>query len=344
MPSHFCGIVSTALVLVVGASFTQRANGESPHDRLVAATNLSTLSLSSLSPWHLKLQVTVFNDHGEDPSPGTIEVWHDAHNQRTVFTFGDSTRQLISNEKGFFASHSGGQIPALAVSVLDEFLHPGPFLDSVNNAIPDESKQKFGKVELECVMLTQPIRHIGVIPFGLYPTYCFDHGSDNLRASFNAGSYTVLRNDISSFQGQDVAYNLVIVKDRNTHVAEAKVVTLEVFTPSTGQFVPDESMEKTSATRPSVSGGLMAGHILTKASPIYPGSALRAHIGGTVILAAVIGTDGHIRFLRPESAPDADLALSAIEAVRQWTYQPFLLNGEPTEINTTITVNFNLSR
>lgn len=228
--------------------------------------------------------------------------------------------------------------------MLDEVLHPGPFLDSVNNATIEESKQKFGKVELECAMLTQPIRHVGIIPFGLYPTYCFDHGSNNLRASFNAGSYTVLRNDISSFQGQDVAYNLVIVKDHSTHVADAKVTALEVFTPSASQFVPDESMEKTSAGRTSVSGELMAGHILTKLSPIYPASALRAHIGGTVILGAVIGTDGRIRFLRPESAPDADLALAAIDAVRHWTYEPFLAKDEPTEVNTTITVNFNLSR
>lgn len=344
MRPHFSRIVSAALVLAVGSSFIQHANGESPHDRLVAATNLSTLSRSSLSPWHLKLQVTIFNDHGEDPSPGTIEVWHDAHDQRTVFTFGDSTRQLINNDKGLFASHAGAQIPALAVNVLDEILHPGPFLDSVNNATIEESKQKFGKVELECAMLSQPIRHVGVIPFGLYPTYCFDHGSDNLRASFNAGSYTVLRNDINSFQGQDVAYNLVIVKDHNTHVAEAKVTTLEVFTPSASQFVSDESMEKTATGRTRVSGGLMAGHILTKASPVYPASAIKEHIGGTVILSAVIGTDGHIRFLHPESAPDADLALAAIVAVRQWTYQPFLLNGEPTEVDTTVTVNFNLNR
>lgn len=332
-----------ALVLVASVSSTRLATAESPHDRLVTATNLSTLPLSSLQPWHLKLEVTVFDEHGEDPSPGTIEVWHDGHAQRTVFTFGSSTRTLINNDTGFFAAHTGAQIPALADSVLAEVLHPGPYQDAVNNASPEESKQKFGKVELECVMLSQPIRHVGVIPFGLYPTYCFDHGSDSLRASFNAGSYTVLRNEISDFQGQDVAYSLVILKGHNTHVADAKIVTLETLKPSAGQFIPDESMKK-AETITRVSGGLMAGHIVTKASPIYPASAVRSHIGGTVVLSAVIGRDGRIRFLRPESAPDADLALAAIDAVRQWTYQPFLLNGEPTEVDTTITVNFNLNR
>lgn len=44
------------------------------------------------------------------------------------------------------------------------------------------------------------------------------------------------------------------------------------------------------------------------------------------------------------SASDPDLALSAVDAVREWTYSPYLLNGVPTDVNTTITVNYALSR
>ena len=87
----------------------------------------------------------------------------------------------------------------------------------------------------------------------------------------------------------------------------------------------------------------MAGHIVNKVTPVYPASARAAHIGGTVVLHAIIGRDGHIRSLRPVSAPDTDLTLAAIDAARQWTYKPFLLNGEPTDVDTTITVNFNLN-
>lgn len=55
---------------------------------------------------------------------------------------------------------------------------------------------------------------------------------------------------------------------------------------------------------------------------------------------AIIGRDGHIRSLRLISAADPSLAVSAIAAVRRWTYQPYVLNGTPTEVDTTITVNF----
>ena len=192
-------------------------------------------------------------------------------------------------------------------------------------------------------MLSQSTWHKGPIALGLFPTYCIDPGAPVLRATFNFGSFTVLRNNISDFQGYDVAHSLLFVQGQKTRVAEATVSTLETFTPSPDQFAPDDSLKAASANAARISGGLMAGAILTKTTPVYPASARQAHIGGTVILLAIIGRDGHIRYLRPISAPNTDLALSAIDAVRQWTYKPYLLNGEATEVETTITVNFNLN-
>jgi len=171
-----------------------------------------------------------------------------------------------------------------------------------------------------------------------------DTGAPVLRASFNFGTFTALRNDISPFEGQDVARSIVFIQGIKTRIAEAKVAKLEIFTPSSSEFAPDDSMKPYSAAvLAKVSGGLMAGHILNKPTPVYPASARQARIQGTVVLEAIIGRDGHIRSLRPISSPNTDLALSAIDAVRQWTYKPYLLNGEPTDVDTTITVNFNLN-
>jgi protein TonB len=57
----------------------------------------------------------------------------------------------------------------------------------------------------------------------------------------------------------------------------------------------------------------------------------------------VIGRDGHILLLRVVSSPDPSLAVSAIAAVRQWNYRPYMLNGVPVEVETTINVNFTVS-
>jgi TonB family protein len=75
--------------------------------------------------------------------------------------------------------------------------------------------------------------------------------------------------------------------------------------------------------------------------PTYPEDAKAAHIEGVVILGIVIGDDGSVietTVLR--SIPDLDQA--AVDAVTQWEFEPTLLNGEPVEIEMTITVNFTL--
>ncbi len=318
------------------------SSAERPQDRLLAAAEHSHLDSPALKPWHLKLDVTLYDENGKNPISGTIERWNADNGNRTVFTFGDAKRIVLNDGDKYYAAHSGPEVPALADGVLEAVLSPGPSSHEVEASSPELQTENFGKVKLDCIMLSESILHRGQIALGLFPTYCMDPGGEVLRATFNFGSYTLLRNNISDFQGHDVANSLALIQGQKTRVAEAKVTALEIFSPTADQFAPDDALKSATAVA-KVSGKVIAGHITKKATPIYPASARQAHIGGTVLLQAIIGRDGHIRYLRPISAPDTDLALAAIDAVRQWTYQPYLLNGEPTEVDTTITVNFNLN-
>jgi protein TonB len=90
-----------------------------------------------------------------------------------------------------------------------------------------------------------------------------------------------------------------------------------------------------------ISGGVMAGHIRSKVIPVYPMKAKKAHVGGTVVLHAIIDKDGSVEKLQAVSGPQM-LQQAAVDAVSQWVYEPYLLNGVPTEVDTTITVNFKL--
>lgn len=78
-------------------------------------------------------------------------------------------------------------------------------------------------------------------------------------------------------------------------------------------------------------------------APKYPPEAGRARIEGTVVLFAVIGKDGTVQDVRVENGLPV-LAQAAIEAVKQWRYRPYLLNGEPVEVDSQITINFTLSK
>jgi len=106
------------------------------------------------------------------------------------------------------------------------------------------------------------------------------------------------------------------------------------------------AVPKLSPTLPKrvrVSQGVTKGLLIQKIEPKYPPVALSARIWGQVVLQAIIGKDGEIKELSLVSGHPM-LAPAAIEAVRQWRYRPFLLNGEPVEVDTTVTVTFQISQ
>jgi protein TonB len=94
--------------------------------------------------------------------------------------------------------------------------------------------------------------------------------------------------------------------------------------------------------RVRVSQGVSQGLLIKKVQPPYPPLARQARIQGQVVLQAEISKDGSIQNLRLISGHPM-LAPSAIEAVKQWRYKPYYLNGEPVEVETQITVIFSLS-
>jgi periplasmic protein TonB len=91
-----------------------------------------------------------------------------------------------------------------------------------------------------------------------------------------------------------------------------------------------------------LSSGVTAGMLIQQVRPTYPPLAKQARISGSVVLQAVIGKDGSIQQLKAVSGHPM-LIPSALEAVRQWKYKPYFLNGEPVEVDTQVTVNFTLS-
>jgi len=95
--------------------------------------------------------------------------------------------------------------------------------------------------------------------------------------------------------------------------------------------------------RVRVSQGVSTGLLVYKVQPVYPPEARREGIQGQVVLQAVISKEGRIAGLKLISGPK-ELAPAAIGAVEQWRYKPYLLMGNPVEVDTEILVNFTLSR
>jgi TonB family protein len=89
-------------------------------------------------------------------------------------------------------------------------------------------------------------------------------------------------------------------------------------------YVPAEMMEK----------------LLThKIEPIYPEAARQANVQGIVVIDAVIGTDGTVVDVRAVSGPE-EITSAALDAVKWWRFQPYLVNGQPVEVTTRLAVDF----
>jgi TonB family protein len=118
-----------------------------------------------------------------------------------------------------------------------------------------------------------------------------------------------------------------VVKVLTPTVVQTAQTTTHTNAVSTTQILPDD----------------IAGNRDKYVEPVYPTDAKAAGIQGSVVLNAVIGKDGNIASLKLVSGPP-ELTKAAWDAVKQWTYKPYLLNGDPVAVDTTITVTFALAK
>jgi protein TonB len=109
-----------------------------------------------------------------------------------------------------------------------------------------------------------------------------------------------------------------------------------------GENIPVVIPQHPAAVKPLLVSHWAEGNLIYRARPIYPPLARQARVQGTVELRAIISKAGTIENLVVVRGHPL-LSAAAIEAVRQWRYRPYLLNNEPIEVETEITVNFVLS-
>jgi TonB family protein len=134
----------------------------------------------------------------------------------------------------------------------------------------------------------------------------------------------------------------------STPSAGGNEVTLEIRAlggVSTTATLPAPSADAGAAppARIRVGANVQQAKLVSQPRPVYPAEAKQAHIQGVVQLSATIAKDGTMQHLEVIEGHPL-LVQAAMDAVRQWVYQPTLLNGQPVEVITQIDVNFTLSQ
>ncbi len=164
-------------------------------------------------------------------------------------------------------------------------------------------------------MLAQEMKNVAYPPLGLFPTYCFEHDKDTLRVTYDLGSQLTLRSKIGSFSGRTVVIDqtttLGSINAIRAHIDELKTMPL-----NDGDFTPSQDLEKLSMHPAKVSSDVIEALALSRPTPIYPERAKANHVSGIVLVGATIGRDGRVHAMTIISAPDVDLAIAALAAVR----------------------------
>jgi protein TonB len=139
----------------------------------------------------------------------------------------------------------------------------------------------------------------------------------------------VKQKPVEPVQAQPMPPSVVLPESKTTDSALAGIVSTNVAVP------------KPAPGALQVSEGVTQGLLIKKIAPVYPANALRLRKQGAVELLATVSKTGAITKIQVLGG-EAMLAQAAVDAVRQWKYRPFLLNAEPVEIQTQITINFKL--
>jgi len=299
--------------------------------KLVAANNLD---LKGNPPFHLGMTFQLYDLSGKPAETGSFEVWWTAPGkQRTVVHLAGL------NENGRAPEGSNATLVRdsyLVGELLESAIHPVPSVPAPTDLLT--RSVKFGKIELECIEpKPSPVDAMNARP----GTACVaPHTTNVLIMQGLGGNIVMIRPGTGKFHGTCVALDLRIAY-LGTDAIAGKLTTLQVD--DAAKLEAETSAATTSGvTVARMSGGVVAGHRIKFTEPTYPEVAKIGHLSGSVLLSAIIGVDGNVRRLVPIASTNPMFTDAAMEAVKKWKYLPYLLNGEPTEVDTTITVNFSL--
>jgi hypothetical protein len=333
-----------------------------PKAMLAAAAPLYDFSAATLKPWHLKASYQVYDEKGEPAGTGTYEYWWAAPSvYRSTWTRESGTHSDWHTADGKHAYEASGD----RLNYFEYKLQNALFSPLPDEADLDPTKYRLerqmapiGKAKMPCVTVIRIMPYQGKpqsVPLGLFPTYCFEPETPALRVSYALGSMTMVFDRIAKVQGRFLPQKIDFF-DGPRKILTATVDSVNGIPANDPALIPEnEATERGSKSQADkvvvsdlkkvmIAGGVAQGMIFKKQIPVYPQDAKDARVQGTVVLQATIGTDGGIHDLKVISGPWPSLIASSLWSVSHWTYKPYLLNGEPVEVETTINVIFSLGQ
>lgn len=332
-----------ALLALIGFStpgaFSQAAQQTSPQPLpsdpaalMQLAWQQNGLHGSDLKPWHVRASWQVVNDKGKPQKQGTWEEWWAGpHESKVMYDSPDFQQTTWSSAEGDFTQNIHGSWGWIEDLVEQMVLKPVASQEQLKDSRLREEPYRQHQVTLECATVTDKSAAISA--------YCFDATLPDLRTEVTPVLEITL-NSVVRFQGRYLAED-VHVSRIGMPAIHIHLDQVESLSPTGESQLAPPPQAKLVQPRTTLTGGVIAGHRISGEAPEYPILAKQQYVQGTVSLWAVIGKDGVIHDLEVIGGP-GELQKPSVEAVKTWHYKPYLLNGEPVEVETQINVVYRL--
>jgi len=310
-----------AVVLLIGiVARGQMSTIPDQRQHYLDVARISTLEWRDAQPFLLKADFQLFDLDGKPAEKGTAEEsWGTGLSNYVTFSSPSLPKGLanVSNRETY-----------LVKQLISALARPFPHIASANNFKMDEITRDINGAPIQCFLVTSE---------NLTPGAAFCADDQNRISAITGDLFIVRRSNFRKFHDHEVPMDLELSYEGKTaltmHVDELDEPTKASETPA----------KKSNPDATSIPGSVIAGFILKKKTPEYPKKARKKRMGGAVLLTAIISKQGTITSLDVVASPDPLFTQSAVDAVKTWTYKPYLLHGEPTEVDTAITVNYNIN-
>ena len=343
-------LLPLAFLAIAVAPFARAEDTGALQSQLKKAADLSTPNDAALKPWHAKLSIQLYDLKGNPAGTGTAEEWWMApNNEKRVFAFPSYQGTEIITSDGIYRSANLVSEPMLVATVLNQFINPMAAEDKTSGFKPTGRTLQLAGVTLPCVMLAKSNSRVANQPIGFYPSWCTEPGKDALRVFVDDGGIATIRNGISSFQGKDipvdvgVSFNGIVLA--NGHLED---ISLEGM--PTAPFAPDRDMVKALPRPVELKGKKLESQADKRTEPDFTQSAgvrdqstrnINGALQGDIEIRLWVGEDGQIRDMLLLSYPAPGVAQTAFDALRQWTFHPYMVEGRAVPFTGTVDFEIN---
>jgi len=308
-----------------------------PRDVFAAAAPFYDFNSPSLKPWHLKVTYQLYDENWWASPQVYRSTWTRPSATHTDWHTGDGKQ--VTQVTGERLSYFEYKLQSALFSPLPKGadFDPAKFRLEREDYGPKDAK-------MSCIMIVPLMHQFGStknIHLGLFPTYCFDPQIPVLRSSSAFGTVSTLFDRLTKIQNHFMAKEIRFYEGER-EMLSATITSATTLNPTDPALTPSQTANTVTVNRAQLAAGVVVGSLIKKQQPIYPQDAKDAHASGTVVLQATIGIDGGVHELRVVSTPWPSLAASALWAVSHWEYKPYLLEGSPVEVETTINVIYTL--